>query len=83
MKKPNTSILIDCFESTAGLQGKSRRSYHAVKDCVLKAGRYSIFEATANAQAIRLFSSLEDDPELEVDHTLGYPWIGIRLKKKK
>lgn len=56
--------------------------YEDVKRVVLKAGRFSVFEATDNQWAAGLFTRLCHDPELVTDHSLGYPWTCVRLKEK-
>ena len=66
------------FDSADHLEGK-KRTYEAVKQAVLAARRYSIFEATANQRNIAIFSDIGRDPELEITR-LGYPWIGVRRK---
>ena len=68
------------FESADHLKGK-KRTYEAVKAAVLKAGRFSTFEATNSAKDARLFTRLCTDPEIET-FDLGYPWTGVRLKAK-
>lgn len=57
---------------------KSTR-YADLKAQVLKAGRFSVFEATANYYASKLFDRLSRDPEI-VFTSLGFPWTGVRLK---
>jgi hypothetical protein len=68
------------FDSAEHLTGK-HRTYQAVKAAVLEAGRYSIFEATANQRNIGIFTAIDRDPELEITR-LGYPWIGVKRKKE-
>jgi hypothetical protein len=65
------------FETTEGI---SKLDYVAVKEAVVKAGRYSVFEATASAMAAKCFTHLDRDPELLIDRSLPYPWVGVRLK---
>lgn len=65
------------FESTSHLTGK-RRTYAAVKAACLEAGRFSVFEAAQTRRDACLFFDLERDPEVEIDRTLGFPWIGVR-----
>lgn len=70
---------IDRF-STADHLNKRTRTYADVKAVVLKAGRFSVFEAQDDPG---MFTQLCRDPELETDHTTyGYPWTAVRLKAK-
>ena len=67
---------VDCFSSADHLIGR-KRTYAAIKDAVLAAGRFSVFEATNSNKDARLFTQLHHDPELVCDHTRGYPWIYV------
>ncbi len=69
-------LCVDSFESAGHLTGR-QRTYDAVKDAVLSAGRFSVFEATQNERNAKLFSDLCNDPEVEI-FNLGYPWTGVR-----
>ena len=63
---------------TEELRGR-KLTYEAVKKIVLKAGRFSVFEATADQRRARLFTALCADPDLVV--TGGdYPWTEIRRR---
>jgi predicted kinase len=68
------------FQSADNVTRKTR--YEDLKAQVLKAGRFSVFEATANDRAALLFSQLCRDPELETE-TLGFPWTAVRRKEAK
>ena len=57
----------------------SRTTYGVLRAAVLKAGRFSVFEATATPRAARLFTQLCQDPTLETSD-MGYPWTGVREK---
>lgn len=69
------------FDSAEHLTGKAR-TYEAVRDAVLAAGRFSCFEASSSPRNARLFTRLCKDPELET-FDLGYPWTGVRRKESK
>jgi hypothetical protein len=69
---------IDVFDSAGDLRGK-KRTYEAVKERVIAAGRFSIFEATNSDRDIAIFSQLERDKELVITR-LGYPWIGVERR---
>ena len=67
-----------------GLQGKRRlygaaadKLYALVKATVLKAGKFSVFEATSSMRAAHMFTRLCEDPELEVV-AMSFPWTGIK-----
>jgi hypothetical protein len=74
-------VFIDRFDSADHLTGK-KRTYESVKAAVLKAGRFSVFEATSSAKNARLFTQLCNDPELVTDNSIGYPWTAVRLKEQ-
>ena len=71
-----------CSFSASGVgewRGK-RLTYDAVKAAVVAAGRFSVWEATATGRHARLFTTLCNDPDLEIDHTQPFPWTGVRAK---
>jgi hypothetical protein len=77
-------VYIDSFSST-DLKGKSL-TYENVKKQVLKAGRFSCFEASETPKHGKLFTQLCRDPEVEIlkeDHGFHYPWTGVRLKSNE
>jgi hypothetical protein len=71
---------IDSFSSAHTVTRKTR--YEDLKAEILRAGRFSVFEATANGFAAGMFDRLCRDPELEIYHR-GYPWTGVRKKSCK
>lgn len=62
-------VHICSFAAADWLTGK-KRTYQAVKDAVLAAGMFSVFEATATQKDAALFTKL----------CAGYPWTGVRRK---
>lgn len=74
------AIHLCSFGSTDDLRGK-RLTYENVKALVLKAGRFSVFEATATDRHAALFTQLCADPDIEVDKSMAYPWTGVRQKQ--
>jgi hypothetical protein len=66
------------FSSADHLRGR-KRTYESVREAVLKAGRYSVFEATETSASAALFTRLDKDPTLE-RFEMGYPWIGVKLR---
>jgi hypothetical protein len=74
------AIHICRFDSAEHLTGR-KRTYEAVKAAVLEAGRFSVFEATANQRNASLFTRLCRDPELET-FDMWFPWTGIRRRAK-
>lgn len=67
---------IDRFSTADHLTGKTR-TYEAVKEVVLRAGRFSTFEAAEDSYT---FSRLLQDPEVEKVE-MEYPWIGVRRRE--
>lgn len=68
-------IAIVCsFDSTDG-----EESYEDIKAAVLKAGRFSVYEATESAHKACAFDRLCADPGIEI-FNMGYPWTGVRLR---
>lgn len=88
--KPATMFIVCSFDSTSdikGLNGRRRlhgaaadRIYDVLKATVIKAGKFSIFEATASQRAAYLFERLCKDPDLEIVNQ-GYPWTGVKLRE--
>lgn len=59
-----------------------KTTYEELRAAVLKAGRFSVFEATDNPHAARLFSRLCRDSSLEIDReSQGFPWTVVRERK--
>ncbi len=70
------------FDSADDLTGK-KRTYAAVKARVLEVGRFSVFEATANAKSAAIFMCLERDADIETfRNPPGFPWIGVRRSQR-
>jgi len=73
------AIYIDRFSSADDTDSRGRyvyKTYKDVKPVVLKAGRFSCFEASERPGIYQQFFS---DPELEISD-LGYPWHGVKVK---
>ena len=75
----STCIHIDIFSSAEHLRGKSR-TYEQVKEAVLEAGRFSVFEATDDAKSAAIFDRLCRDPEIET-WPIGFPWTGVKRRE--
>lgn len=75
----NQIVFIDDFDAL----DKIPKTYEELKAAVLKAGRFSCFEASSTQRSARLFDKLYKDPEIKLDNkTLGYPWtIVTRINK--
>ena len=71
------SMIVDSFQSGSNITRKTQ--YADLKREILKAGKFSSFEATANNHAASLFTDLCRDPEIET-FKIGYPWTGVRLR---
>lgn len=72
-------FVVCSFASADHLVGK-KRTYSTVKEAVLVAGKFSVFEATSSTKNATLFTKLCKDPELET-FELPFPWTGIRRKE--
>ncbi len=72
-------IYIDTFSSTDHLRGKAR-TYEALKEATLAAGRFSCFEASDGEKNQGWFTQLMRDPEIEKVE-MAYPWVGVRRKQ--
>ncbi len=67
----------------AGQDVTRKTKYEDLKAEILRVGRFSCFEATANQWAAGLFTHLCRDPEIETDHEqFGFPWTGVKLTSK-
>lgn len=54
--------------------------YEGFREAVLKAGRFSVFEATENNRMASLYGRLCRDPEIETDISCGFPWTKVRRR---
>ena len=66
------------FEAVAWPRGRAQ-TYANVKAAVLRAGRFSVFEATETQARARLMTRLALDPDL-VFTQVGFPWTEVRAK---
>lgn len=57
----------------------SRTRYEDLKRDILDAGRYSVFEITANRHAAALYAQFENDADVVIER-IGYPWIRVRRR---
>lgn len=77
---------IDRFDSVehlfASRPGRKRKrpTYEELKEAVLKAGRFSCFEASVEGRG-DMFTRLMQDPDIEKVE-MGYPWIGVKRREK-
>jgi hypothetical protein len=74
------TIYVDFFSTVSHLRGK-KRTYKALKDAVLLAGRFSAFDVETIRDG-RMFTRLCNDPDLEVT-TGHYPWTYVKLRDAK
>jgi len=74
-------VHIDSFEAVdLPSKGRKRMTYAQFRDAVLKAGRFSCFEATDSDWSAGMFTALCRDPEIETDLSRGFPWTLVRLR---
>lgn len=57
---------------------KRGATYEGFKAMALKAGRFSVFEATATDRAAVLYTRLCADPAVEIDNSTPYPWTTVK-----
>jgi hypothetical protein len=65
----------------AGPDVKEHTQYEEFRAAILKAGKFSSFEASDTRRSQRLYTMLCHDPEVET-FDLGYPWTGVRQRVK-
>jgi hypothetical protein len=70
------SVHVCSFDVTSDLK---KLTYGTVKERVLAAGRFSVFDATRSQKMARIFQALESDPEI-VCTRIGFPWIKVERK---
>lgn len=74
------TVHVDSFEAVATLKGKSL-TYENLKAAVLRAGKFSVFEATATAKHAKLYTQLNNDLEIELDNeSVGFPWTLVKKR---
>lgn len=71
------AVFLDRFDTVSDLRGKNR-TYKNIKEAVLKAGKFSIFDIETDKDG-RMFTRLYKDPEIKI-FKMGYPWTGVRRK---
>lgn len=71
-------IFLDRFDTVSHLRGKAR-TYEAIKEAVLEAGRFSAFDVITQKDC-KIFTALCKDPTLEVVN-VEYPWTSVKEKK--
>jgi hypothetical protein len=72
-------VIIDQFDATSHLRGR-QRTYRAIREAVLAAGRFSVFEVGDTDAGI--FDSLAHDPTLIVGGG-EYPWVHVRRRRAR
>lgn len=72
------AVHICSFESVPDVTRKT--TYEELRAAVLKAGRFSVFEATATPRAAALFTRLCRDSTIETTPK-QFPWTEVREKK--
>jgi len=69
------AVHICSFRSVDTPTRKTR--YEDFRAKVLNAGRFSVFEATANSTAAGMFTRLCKDPTVKTE-TVGFPWTAVK-----
>jgi hypothetical protein len=75
-RKRRGAVLVCQFSALDDLP-KRGLTYGRLKAEVIKAGRFSCFEASETPTRAVLFTRLCRDPELVITN-LGYPWTGVK-----
>ena len=57
-----------------------KTKYEDLKAQILKAGRFSVFEASNSPRSAGMFDRLCSDPEI-VTSELGFPWTSVKLRE--
>ncbi len=81
MARQNHGVHICNFDAVELPRG-AKGNYAEFRKAVLKAGRFSVFEATENQRVAGLYTTLCRDPEIETDISCGFPWTRVRLKEQ-
>lgn len=76
----NYAVHICSFEAVEIPRGR-KLTYASFKAAALRAGRFSVFEATASDRSAALFDALCQDPEVVVT-PLGFPWSKVELREE-
>jgi hypothetical protein len=74
--RPRDRFIVCTFEAVE-IGPAERRDYEAFRHAVLRAGRFSVFEATATDRIARFYARLCRDPEIETI-VEGFPWTRVR-----
>ena len=81
MSESKCAVHVDCFQSVDTPTRKTR--YEEFRAKVLSAGRFSVFEATANSTAAAMFTRLCNDPTVDTNQTMGFPWISAKARMEE
>ena len=76
----SVSVIICQFDS--GVKVGVGTKYEAFKRSIVKAVKFSVFEATASMKRARFFEALCHDPEIETT-PLQFPWTAVRVRPKE
>ena len=74
-KADAVSRVVLCSHSAVDMPPR-KDGYAAFREAVLKAGRFSVWEATESKANAKLFERLCRDPEI-VTEPLGFPWTKV------
>ncbi len=58
----------------------AKMPYEEFRSAVLRAGRFSAFEATETPRAAKMFTRLCADPWIDTDKSCGYPWTRVKAR---
>lgn len=73
-------VFIDCFDEGLGdLPRRKQRDTREVALHLAKAGRFSVFEATANQDIARTITRVLASGWFDTDKSCGFPWTKVAL----
>lgn len=69
-------VYIDSFEAVDDIRRNT--PYEVFRDAVIRAGKFSTFEASDTDWKARMYTKLCHDPSVTTDKSVGYPWTLVR-----
>lgn len=63
------------------LTSRQRRDYEQVKAAVLEDGGYCAFDASDSPTSARIFTRIDNDPELSRSTDTPYPWVKVERRE--
>ena len=70
---------VDCFDALPDMTRRQQRDPLTVARALVAAGRFSVFEASANDTIARTMTRLARSGWFDFDDSCGYPWTKVTL----